>query len=388
MQALLECCCGIDVHRDMVEVCILKGFSDKPQAIHSQFKTTKKELFHMVQWLAQYDCFHIAMESTGVYWRPVYEAIEEHSAYYENMMVVNAHHMRNLPGRKSDIKDAEWIATLLRHGLLENSFVPERIIRDLREFSRLHKSFVGEKSRYINRLEKFLQTHGFKLSSVMSNIVCVSGRNLLNTLAQKGTLSPEDVICAVGKRLRTSIDEIEAAVCGSINKQEQLMLSLLLRKIDTTQKDIEDILEIMQDIATPFESQIEIVCSIPGIDKIAALTIIGEISDAPQESFSSAEKLCSWAGLSPRNDESAGKVKSRKILQGNPYIKSILCQVSWSAVRSRKSIFHQWFWSHQGKLGRKKAIIAVSRKILRLIYLLLSSEKLYNPNIAATSLTA
>lgn len=383
MQALLECCCGMDIHRDMVEVCILKGLTSEPEAIRAQFKTTRADLSNLVLWLTDNDCFHMAMESTGVYWHPVYEAIEEQSPYFEHLMVVNAHHMRNLPGRKSDIKDAEWIATLLRHGLLEASFVPERTIRNLREYSRLYKSFVGERTRYINRLEKFLQTHGFKLSSVMSNIIGVSGRNLLNTLAEKGIISVTDVLLAVGKRLKKPIDEIESAVCGSINADEIIMLKLILKKIDDAEADIQSILLAMQKLCLPFQKQIEQLCSIPGIDTTAAIAILGEISECPVEIFSSAEKLCSWAGLSPRNDESAGKVKSRKILHGNPYIKSILCQVSWAAVRSRKSHFHDWFWSNQGRLGRKKAIIAVSRKCLKLIYNLLKTGELYSPEIAS-----
>jgi transposase len=290
--------------------------------------------------------------------------------------------MRNLPGRKNDVKDAEWIATLLRHGLLEASFVPDRITRDLREYSRLHKSFVEEKSRYINRLEKFLQTHGFKLSSVMSNIICVSGRKLLNILADTGTISVSDVANAVGKRLKKPIEEIEAAVCGSINFHERTLLKLILKKIDDSQEDIKTILADMQELAAPYQEALNQIISIPGIDITSALTIIGESSATPQDSFDSKEKLCSWAGLSPRNDESAGKVKSRKTLHGNPYIKSILCQVAWSAVRSRNSNFNKWFWSHQGKLGRKKAIIAVARKILALIYVLLQKHEFYDSNIA------
>ena len=385
MQALLECCCGIDVHRDMVEACILKGMTDEPIAIRKQFRTVRADLTALVKWLSENDCFHIAMESTGVYWRPVYEAIEEQSAYYEHLIVVNAHHMRNLPGRKNDVKDAEWIATLLRHGLLEASFVPDRITRDIREYSRLHKSFVGEKARYINRLEKFLQTHGFKLSSVMSNIICVSGRKLLNILAETGSISVSDVATAVGKRLKKPIEEIEAAVCGSINSHECTLLKLILKKIDDSQEDIKTILADMQELAAPYQEALNQISSIPGIDITSALTIIGESSAYPQDSFDSPEKLCSWAGLSPRNDESAGKVKSRRTLHGNPYIKSILCQVAWSAVRSRNSNFNKWFWSHQAKIGRKKAIIAVARKILALIYVLLQKHEFYDSNIALSA---
>ncbi|RCX12507.1 transposase [Anaerobacterium chartisolvens] len=186
MKALLSCCCGLDVHKDIIQACILKGDAeDEPNIIRAEFKTLQSDLQALCVWLLENECFHIAMESTGVYWRPVYEAVEEYLPQYQCMMVVNAYHMRNLPGRKSDVADAEWISNLFRHGLLEASFIPERLIRNLREYSRLHRSFVQERSRYSNRIEKFLQSHGFRLSSVLSSILGVSGRRLLTTLSKK-----------------------------------------------------------------------------------------------------------------------------------------------------------------------------------------------------------
>lgn len=382
MEALLECCCGIDVHRDTLQVCILKGLTDTPEVIRAEFKTMQEDLQELVQWLRQYNCNHIAMESTGVYWRPVYEAIEEYHSTCQSLLVVNAHHMRNLPGRKSDIKDSEWIATLLRHGLLSPSFIPDKTIRTLREYSRLYRSFSSEKSRYLNRLEKFLQTHGFKLSSVLSNIYGVSGRRLLYKLAEKGYLVSTDVLEAVDRRVKASKEEIHAAIKGKLVIAERRLLTTLLSKIDQVQNEIDEILAIMKEVATPYVPAVEQLDSIPGVDILAAYMMIAEISANPQQYFSTSAKLCSWAGLSPRNDESAGKVKSRKILHGNPYIKSILCQVAWSAVRVRNSSFAVWFWSHQGKLGKKKAIIAVARKILTLSYKLLQSGEFYDPIVA------
>jgi transposase len=216
VEALLECCCGVDVHKDILQACILKGRTDNPEVIRAEFQTTPNELKSFVQWLIIHDCNHIAMESTGVYWRPVYEAIEEFHSEYQCLMVVNAHHMRNLPGRKNDVKDAEWIATLLRHGLLEASFVPDKITRNLREYSRLYRSFTSEKSRYLNRLEKFLQTHGFKLSTVLSNVYGVSGRKLLYKLSDTDYLLPTDVIDAVDKRVKKSREEIHEAIKGKL----------------------------------------------------------------------------------------------------------------------------------------------------------------------------
>lgn len=380
MDTILDCCCGIDVHRDIVEACILHGDANTPDAIRGSFETTQTGLSALVVWLFEHDCYQVAMESTGVYWYPVYEAIEEQSKYCERIMVVNAQHMRNLPGRKSDVRDAEWIATLMRHGLLEASFIPERDIRDLREYSRFHKTLVEEKNRHVNRLEKFLQTHGFKFSSVMSDITCVSGRKLLNRLAQSGEITKQDAFSACG-RLKAEPEKVAKAVCGKINGFEKKLLRLILKQLDDKEADIRAILAEMEELAEPFQKKTEILRTVPGIDKVSSLVIIGEIGAHPQDSFDSPEKLCSWAGLSPRNDESAGKVKSRKILHGDPYIKSILCQVAWASVKSRKSIFHWWFWSHQGKIGKKKAIIAVARKILCLIYHLFLTDEPYDLNL-------
>lgn len=382
MQALLFCCCGVDVHRDILEVCILKGVSNEPEAIRARFKTTQADLIKFVNWLKEHECPHIAMESTGVYWRPVYEAIEKFYASYESLLVVNARHMRNLPGRKTDTQDAEWIATLLRHGLLEASFVPERIIRTLREYSRTYKTEIQEKNRLLNRLEKFLQNHGFKLSSVLSNITGTSGRRILDHLADKGYITSTEISSSINKRVKCSTEEIEAAVCGELELFERKLLRHLLEKLDLCERSIANLLEEMKELAAPYQSALEKMDSIPGIDLTSSLLILAEIGATPMNSFKSPEHLCSWAGLSPRNDESAGKIKSKKILHGNPYIKSILCQVAWAAVKCRNSSFADWFWSHQSKLGKKKAIIAVSRKILYTIYLLIQRGEMFDPIIS------
>ncbi len=361
MQPILECCCGVDVHKDMIEACIIKGLENR-QFIRMQFSTFPSSLKDFVEWLYKNDCYHIAMESTGVYWRPVYEAIEANSPYYENIVVANAHNMRNLPGRKTDIKDAELIATLLQHGLLEPSFVPERMIRDLREFSRTYKNAVSDKIRCLNRLEKFLQTHGFKLSSVLSDINSVSGMNILCLLAQKGSLTTNETLSALRGTHKHTADEIQQAICGTLNANECFLLQDFIDEVKHIQEHISKILRKMQEIAEPYSEILQRLDSIPGIDLTAALLILAEIGDCPQNSFKSSKHLCSWAGLSPRNDQSAGKIKSKKIMPGNPYVKSILCQVAWVAVKNRKTPLGNWFWSHQARIGKKKAIIAISRK--------------------------
>lgn len=380
MEALLYCACGLDIHKEIIEACILRGLDAEPEVIRRSFGTTKPELQQLMEWLDENDCYTVAMESTGVYWKPIYQTLETESKYMERIWVVNARHMRNLPGRKTDIKDAEWIATLLRHGLLEKSFVPSMPIRDLRECARLHRVFVQERCRYINRLEKFLQAHGFKFSSVMKDILCVAGRKLLNILQDTGSLTIEDVEQNC-RRLRRPSQEIAAAVCGNMSQAERRLLGQLLHKLDSAQEDIASILEDMRLLSQPFQEQIAIIDSIPGFDEESAIEIIAEISATPQEHFSSSERLCSWGGTVPRNDESAGKVKSKRTKHGNSYVKAILCQSAWAAVSVRNSPFRAWFWSHKSKLGEKKAIIAVARKLLKLIYLLLSTGQLYQAPI-------
>ena len=243
------------------------------------------------------ECFCVAMESTGVYWNAVYEAIEEYLPNYQCMMVVNASHMRNLPGRKSDVSDAEWISTLFRHGLLEPSFIPERLIRNLREYSRLHRSLVQECSRYSNRLEKLLQTHGFKLSSVLSNILSVSGRRILTILSQKGRLTFEDVLAAVDKNVKKSVEEIHPAICGKLDYAECKFLSMLLKKVECLDEEIAHIQAAMLELAAPYKIQIEQLDSIPGIDINAALAVIAEVSATPHNNFSDEKKLISWERL-------------------------------------------------------------------------------------------
>ncbi|MDO4731763.1 MAG: IS110 family transposase [Clostridia bacterium] len=386
MDIILPCACGVDVHEKMIEACILKLENSKISVLRQQFSTFPEHLKSFTDWLYENDCYHIAMESTGVYWKPVYETIEANSVYYENIVVANAHHIKNVPGRKSDVKDAEWIGKLMILGLISGSYVPNSTIRSLREIARTYKKMIGEKNRYKNRIEKFLQAHGFKLSSVLSDIFCVTGLNILNQLALRGSLTYEDISSCMRGNLKSSAQEIYSAVNNKLTASDCKVLQLLLNKLKQAEKDIEYTVELMSEISQDYSRQLEVLDSIPGIDKVSALLILAEIGNAPFESFETPEKLCSWAGLAPRNDESAGKVNCAKILPGNQYLKPILVQVAWVAVKCRNTPFHQWFWSHQRKMGQKKAIIAVARKILKLIFKLLKDDVLYDNDVALSNL--
>lgn len=380
MQAILYCCCGIDVHKEVIEACILTGI-DPPVEKREQFSNSPSGIKEFIEWLDNNDCYNVAMESTGVYWKPIYEAIESRT-YNESIYVVNAHHMRNVPGRKTDKKDAQWIATLFQHGLLNPSFVPSRVFRDLREIARTYQKCVGEKSRYINRTEKLLQAHGFKLSSVLSNIFSKTGIQILHVLAEKGSITEEEVRCCIAGRVKHTSTEIHIAISNTLNTYERRLLAFLLDKYERSVEDLNTLVELMREIMEPYKVALQQIDSIPGFDEIASLLVIAEITDKPDESFESSGQLCSWAGLTPRNDESAGKVKSSKILKGNIYLKPILCQAAHAARKGKNSPYRDWYWSHVKKLGDGKTIIAIARKLLSAIYAILRDNVYFQPDLA------
>ena len=377
MKSILDCCCGLDVHKDKIEACILK--TAEQTAIRSTFGSKSSELDRLCEWLNENECYHVAMESTGVYWQPIYDRIEEKCLGIISLMVVNAHHMHNVPGRKTDVKDAEWIAELLQHGLLTNSFIPRKEIRTMREISRARRKYVQERSTHLNRLEKYLQSHGFKLSSVVSNILGASGEKILRKLAVQGSLSLSEVASCCNQHLRKSPEEIHEAISGKLEQLDCLFLQSELDWLDNLNVHINRLSMLLKEITKDFKEKVHILDTIPGINEDSAIEVLAEISDSPKDSFATAANLSNWAGLAPRNDESAGDIKSRKILHGNPYIKSILVQCAWAAVKARNSRFSIWFWKHSGRLGKKKAIIAVARKLLVTIYTMLETGEIYNP---------
>lgn len=378
MEVLLERCCGLDVHKDVIQACILIT-GDETAVLRESFGTIRSELSRLCRWLNENQCKNAAMESTGVYWLPIYDQIEEEIPGMQSLMVVNASHMRNLPGRKTDVKDAEWIAQLMQHGLLSKSFVPEKEIRTMREISRYRIGYVNDRTRYINRLEKFLQKHGFRLSSVMNSIVGLSGMKMLDVLSSKGELTLEDVKTCYNRNLHKKPDEIHASMNGKLNALERMVLCELLDWIRKLDEKVARFDAMLAEASKEYHAHLAIAMSIPGVNHDSALAILSEISPTPQKDFQSDSRLCSWAGVVPRNDESAGKVKSRKIMHGNPYVKGMLVQCAWGAVRTRNSEFAKWFWVRQCRIGQKKAIIAVARKILSLLYLLLQTGEMYDP---------
>ena len=379
LEEILECSCGLDVHKDKIEACILK--TGAKAAYRETFGCISSELDRLCKWIKEHGCKDIAMESTGVYWLPIYERIEEKCSDRQSLLVVNAYEIKNMPGRKTDIKDAHWIALLLKRGLLRqhNSFIPEHTVRSMREISRLRRKITGDRSKASNQLEKFLQTHGFKFSSVFSSITGMSSTALLKRLAQRGKLSLRDIYDCCYRNLKHVPEEILAAVNGELNEAERKLLCFHIKRIETLSDEIGELTGMLADLFEEYKEQLKIAVSLPGINLDSAMEVLAEISPEPPASFDTQRKISKWAGLSPRNDDSADKITCRKTLHGNPYVKSILVQCAWAAVKTRNSEFQKWFWPRQCRLGRKKAIIAVARKLLCLLYTLLSKGVLYSP---------
>lgn len=378
MEAILEICCGLDVHRDNIVACLIKGSLDnKPKSETRTFSALQHGLTSLREWLEKEDCHHVAMESTGVYWKPVYTILEDAFDGDIEILLVNAQKIKNVPRRKTDVKDSEWIASLLRSGLLSGSFIPEKDVRELRELTRYRKSIVYEVSSQKNRIEKFLQSCGFKLSTFMSDVFGASGRLIINHLINHGEVSVEELDALVKGILRKKKTDIALALNGKMNKHERRFLSIQMQHLQQKEDNIEELDNAIDDYLEKFKNYAQILDGIPGISKVATAAIIGEIG-VDMSKFPNAENICSWAGLSPGCNESAGKTKSTKTRHGNPFIKNILCEVAWTVTRRKGTYLSNWYWKTKQRRGAKKAIIGLARKILIIIYTLLKENIVYN----------
>ncbi|GEA17589.1 IS110 family transposase [Moorella sp. E306M] len=307
MQDILETCCGLDVHKDTVVACLLKGnIGEEPTKTIRTFSTLLAGLDELKAWLEAENCRHVAMESTGVYWQPVYNVLEEAFDGSMVLIVANARHMKNVPGKKTDMKDAEWIANLLRAGLLEGSFIPSKPIRELRNLTRYRKSIIEEIASQKNRIEKHLQSCGFKLSTFLTDIFGVSGRAIMDHLCRYGKITAREVETLVKGRAKCKLPEIKQAVNGKMDVHQREFLKLLLGWLDQHYEHLRQVEQKLEEKLNQYQRQLEQLDGIPGIDKTAAAAILAEIG-LDMSRFKTAEHICSWAGLSPGNNESAGK---------------------------------------------------------------------------------
>jgi transposase len=316
MQPILDICCGLDVHKESVVACIIKTktktvLDRKQEDVEKEirvFKTFLNDLIDLKNWVEANNCHHVAMESTGVYWYPVYDALETAFNGDIEILVTNARHMKNVPGKKTDIKDAEWIATLLRAGLLRGSFIPPVDIRELRQLTRYRKNIVEDINKQKNRIEKSLQQAGFKLSTFLSDVFGVSGTNLINVLITKGTITPSDVDKEVKRISPEKKAEIKFAINGKLTAHQRSLLKMQMSLLNELNKHLASVEDSIAAVSEKFEKQINCLDTIPGIAITSATAIIAEIG-IDMSKFPTAEHFCSWAGLCPGDNQSAGKKK-------------------------------------------------------------------------------
>jgi transposase len=380
MQDLLENCCGLDVHKESIVACLLKGPLEerlRPSSEIREFGAHLDDLIALRRWLEEHDCHYVAMESTGIYWQPVYAVLE--TAFSDNihLLVVNARHMKNVPGKKTDMRDAEWIATLLRAGLLNGSFVPERDIRDLRQYTRYRRGLLRDIVSQKNRIEKLLQSSGFRLSSFLTDIFGVSGKAIMCQLVEVGFITNASLEICLRGRARLKAGEILSCLNGTLSNPQRKLLKMQLEHLEDLQNNLQETEEAIRADFLQFEHTIQLLDTFPGIDLTAANAILAEIG-RNMAAFPTAQHICSWAGLAPGNHESAGKKKKQGITQGNNYLKTILCEVAWVVVAQKKLYLSRWYWRLKQRTDAKRAIVALARKILVILYTMLKTNQPYD----------
>jgi len=366
MDVTYPCCAGLDVHKETVAGCALwVDPHGKRQKEIATFGTTTRQLLALADWLSQRKITHVAMESTGVYWKPIFNILEGTFT----VLLVNARHIKQVPGRKTDIKDCEWIGDLLQHGLLKASFVPDRPQRDLRDLTRHRAQLVGEQTRVINRMQKILEDANIKLASVASNALGVSGRAMIQSLIRDDQ-TPEQMADLARGKLRRKTAQLGEALQGHVTEHHRFMLIELWGHLEYLEKAIAKFESRIEERTRPFAQEIARLDEIPGVDRITAQAILAEIGN-DMSRFPTADHLASWAGVCPGNNESAGKRKSGKTTPGNRWLQRCLSQAAWASSHTKDTYLSAQFRQIARRRGKKRAIIAVARTILISAYYLL-----------------
>lgn len=365
MEVVHERCAGLDVHQHSVVACIRVAAAGQIQQEVRSFDTTTQGLLALCDWLSEHNCTHVALESTGVYWKPVWHVLE--SSF--ELVLANAMHIRNMPGRKTDVNDAMWIADLLAHGLIRASFVPPVPVQELRDLTRTRKQLVREVAQHVQRIQKTLEDANVKITGVISNVVGMSGRALLEAIIA-GETDPERLVDLVSHRLKASHEELAEALRGRVRDHHRFLLRLHLGQVDTLNAAVRDVEARLGETLRPFHERARLLTTMPGISETAAHVIIAEIG-VDMSRFPSAGHLISWAGLCPCNDESAGKRRSTRIRKGAPWLKTTLVQAAWAASRKKDSYLRAQFLRLKSRRGPMKAIIAVAASMLNAAYYIL-----------------
>ena len=369
MKAVYRCCCGIDVHKKLIVACLKKGSRQELR----EFGAMTGEIKELAKWLKEAGCEMAAMESTGVYWKPLYNLFELMEL---DVIVVNAAHMKAVPGRKTDAKDAEWIAELLQHGLLKASYIPSREQRELRELTRYRKSLTEECSRELNRLQKVLEGANVKLTSVLGDIHGKSARKLLDRLAANEPLEREDVLQVIHKSLYPKLEDITSAVESLTTPLQRALLRQILDHIDDLNRRVEVLDEMVEQYMDEYSQAMDVIDELPGIARRSAQVILAEIG-LDMSRFPSAAHLCSWAGVAPGNHQSAGKRKHGRTNKGNKTLKTMLVQCAKAARNVKSSYFSAQYHRIAARRGKNRATMAVAHSILTVIWHILKHNVPY-----------
>ena len=365
LRVMHEVCCGLDVHKKLINACLIttdeNGQEDSELKV---FQTFTDDLYRLRDWLLDHNCPIVAMESTGIYWRPVHNILE---GFFE-VILVNARHFKNLPGKKTDMSDSHWICGLLRVGLLKGSFIPQKHVRQWRDLTRYRRSKIEDLGDAKRQVHKLFESANIKIDSVASQLFTRTGRNLMELLLRKDQeLTLEEVKECLRGTLKSKGEELYRAIQGFFEDHHRWLLEKMLSNVDHLEHLINDIQVRLRSLLQPYEDVIDRLNEIPGIDFISAYSIISETGPT-LSTFPNTASLCSWAGVCPGNNESAGKRHSGQspVHKGN--LKTILIEVAWASVRAKRSYYRAKFFSLRSRLGPKKAIVAIAHRILKAIY--------------------
>lgn len=372
MDVLYERCCGVDVHKKTVVACLMiSGQGGRVNRQIRTYGTTTGELLLLMDWLQSEGCTHVAMESTGVYWKPLYNILEGSF----DLLVVNAHHLKTVPGRKTDVRDAEWIADLLRHGLLRASFIPPAPQRELRDLTRHRTTLVMDRARIVNRIQKVLEDANIKLGDVVSDITGVSARSMLEALIAGVSDSHELAGLARG-RLKAKHEQLVKALQGRFTAHHAFLLAEHLGHLDYLDESIERVTAEIEARLAEQNADVELLDTIPGINERTASLLLAEIG-ADMSRFPSARHLASWAGICPGNNESAGKRYSGQTRKANKWLRQALMEAAHGAVRTKDCYLSAQYRRLAGRRGKKRALVAVAHSILTIVYYVLKRQQPY-----------
>jgi transposase len=376
MEPMLRCCAGLDVHKKTVVACLRRITDDgRLEGQVCYFGTTTAELLALAGWLAGHGVGKVAMESTGVYWKPVFNLLEPHF----EVVLVNAQHLKRVPGRKTDVTDSQWIAELLQYGLLRPSFIPPLPTRQLRDLTRQRSQLVRHRAAACNRIQKVLEDANIKLAGVARDVLGVSGRAMLRALI-RGVEDPAALAELARGRMRSKLPALREALRGRVLDHHRFQLDELLGQVGALEERIARLSGRVALLLAPCAAELERLQTIPGVDVRAAEVILAEVG-ADMSWFPTAGHLCRWAGIAPGNNRSAGRRKSGRTTKGSRWLRSVLVQAAWAASHTKATILGARYRRWVKRMGRKRALVALGHKILLLVYLVLSQGVKYEERL-------